>query len=413
MAKSGLADRLYRGEANLNIVGRRKTWFLAAALLVLVALGSFVFRQFHLGIEFEGGTQIIMPASVGTQEEARTAVQRAVESADVPDDTQVSVAQKVGNGADATYSVRTSALSQPEATAVKTALAQDLNIPVERISDNRVSAAWGGQVTRQALLGLGIFLVLVMAYLVIRFEWRMAVAAVSSLLLDLVLTAGVYSLVGFEVTPSTVIGFLTILGFSLYDVVVVFDKVQENTRGITAGSTRTYAEATNLAVNQTLMRSINTGLVALLPVGGLLFIGAGLLGAGTLKDLGLVLFVGMGLGVLSSIVFAAPLLTALKDQEPRIKAHNARVLARRTSARSGDVAPRGERKRASAGATAVVQEDTEDVPAGAGAGTSAGAALAGSTPRPGARPTANRAGGNRGGRPGGAGNRPSGGKKRR
>ena len=173
----------------------------------------------------------------------------------------------------------------------------------------------------------------------------MAVAAVSSLLLDLVLTAGVYSLVGFEVTPSTVIGFLTILGFALYDVVVVFDKVQENTRGITAGSSQTYAEATNLAVNQTLMRSINTGLVALLPVGGLLFIGAGLLGAGTLKDLGLVLFVGMGLGVLNSIMFAAPLLTALKDQEPRIKTHTARVLARR-SGRSTDVAPRGERKRA-------------------------------------------------------------------
>ena len=178
-----------------------------------------------------------------------------------------------------------------------------------------------------------------MAYLVIRFEWRMAVAALSSLLLDLILTAGVYSLVGFEVTPSTVIGFLTILGYALYDVVVVFDKVQENTRGITAGSARTYSEATNLAVNQTLMRSLNTGLVALLPVGGLLFIGAGLLGAGTLKDLGLVLFVGMGFGVISSIMFAAPVLSALKDREPRIKAHTARVLARR-AARSSDVAPR-------------------------------------------------------------------------
>jgi preprotein translocase subunit SecF len=190
-------------------------------------------------------------------------------------------------------------------------------VKAEDVSDDQVSAAWGGQVTRQAVIGLVIFLILVMAYLVIRFEWRMAAAAVSSLLLDLILTAGVYSLVGFEVTPSTVIGFLTILGYSLYDVVVVFDKVQENTRGITAGSTRTYSEATNLAVNQTIMRSINTGLVALLPVGGLLFIGAGLLGAGTLKDLGLVLFVGMGFGVISSIMFAAPVLTALKDRSRR------------------------------------------------------------------------------------------------
>jgi preprotein translocase subunit SecF len=219
----------------------------------------------------------------------------------------------------------------------------------------------------------------------------MAAAAVSSLLLDLILTAGVYSLVGFEVTPSTVIGFLTILGYSLYDVVVVFDKVQENTRGITAGSTRTYSEATNLAVNQTIMRSINTGLVALLPVGGLLFIGAGLLGAGTLKDLGLVLFVGMGFGVISSIMFAAPVLSALKDREPKIKAHTARVLARRAAARSGDVAPRAERQR-QPNATA-----SDEAPA-----------LAASAPRPGSRPTAKR-NTNRGGRPSGPNNRPAGG----
>jgi preprotein translocase subunit SecF len=402
MARKGLADRLYQGEANLNIIGRRNRWFAIAAVLVVIAIGSFVFRQFSLGIEFAGGTQFAIPASSGiTQAEAQTAVQKAVETAGVADKANVSNAQKVGDGGSATYSVRTAALTQDEATSVKQALAKDLNVPVGDISDDRVSAAWGEQVTRQALLGLGIFLVLVLGYLVVRFEWRMAVAAVLSLVLDLILTAGVYSLVGFEVTPSTVIGFLTILGFSLYDVVVVFDKVQENTRGITAGSTRTYAEATNLAVNQTLMRSINTGLVALLPVGGLLFIGAGLLGAGTLKDLGLVLFVGMGLGVLASIMFAAPMLTLLKDQEPRIKSHNARVLARRAAIKSGDVAPRGERKRnpATPAGTPAVPDD--EVPA-----------LAGTSPRPGARPTGKR-NTNRGGRPGGAGNRPSGGSKRR
>jgi preprotein translocase subunit SecF len=391
MASKGFADRLYNGEANLQIVGRRKMWFTIAAALVLIAVGSFVIRGFHLGIEFAGGTQFVIPASVGTQTEAQNAVARAVETAGVAEAADLGPAQKVGNGPDATYTVRTEALSQEESTAVKNALVADLKVPAEEISDNRVSAAWGTQVTQQALLGLGIFLVLVLGYLVVRFEWRMAVAAVSSLLLDLILTAGVYSLVGFEVTPSTVIGFLTILGFSLYDVVVVFDKVQENTRGITSSTTQTYAEATNLAVNQTLMRSINTGLVALLPVGGLLFIGAGLLGAGSLKDLGLVLFVGMGLGVLSSIVFAAPMLSALKDREPRIKSHNARVLARRSSVRSGDVA-RGERSRP-ANATA-----SDEVPA-----------LAGSTPRPGVRPAAKR----NNPRGGGAGNRPSGGQKRR
>jgi preprotein translocase subunit SecF len=394
MAAGSFADRLYRGEANLNIVGRRKMWFTAAAVLVVLALGSFIFRGFHLGIEFSGGTQFSLPAAVQSTDAASDAVTKALQTAGVGDEDTVGAAQQVGSGSDASYTVRTAALSQPEATAVKDQLVKDLGIPADQISDDRVSAAWGGQVTRQAILGLVIFLVLVMVYLIIRFEWRMAVAAVSSLLLDLVLTAGVYSLVGFEVTPSTVIGFLTILGFSLYDVVVVFDKVQENTKGITGGSTRTYGEATNLAVNQTLMRSINTGLVALLPVGGLLFIGAGLLGAGTLKDLGLVLFVGMGLGVLSSIVFASPMLAALKDQEPRIKSHNARVLARRSSVRSGDVA-RGERTRTAA-------EDNDEIPAYAGSPAT-------TTPRPGARPVAKRSTT----RGGGAGNRPSGGQKRR
>jgi preprotein translocase subunit SecF len=391
VASKGFADRLYRGEANLPVIPKRRTWFVVAAALILIAIGSFVFRGFHLGIEFSGGTQFIIPSSVGSADAASNAVRDAIGAANVPP-TDVSIAQKVGNGATATYTVRTAALTQEQADAVKVALVTDTGIAENRISDNRVSAAWGSQVTQQALLGLAIFLVLVMGYLVVRFEWRMAVAAVSSLLIDLVLTAGVYSLVGFEVTPSTVIGFLTILGFSLYDVVVVFDKVQENTRGITAGSVQTYSEATNLAVNQTLMRSINTGLVALLPVGGLLFIGAGLLGAGTLKDLGLVLFVGMGLGVLSSIMFASPLLSALKEQEPRIKTHTARVLSRRAGARSGDVA-RTERPR-----SAVPEEDPAP-------------ALAASAPRPGARPTAKR-NTNRGGRPTG-GNRPSGGGKRR
>jgi len=403
MARNGLATRLYQGEANINIVGRRKLWFLVAGLLVLVAVGSMAFRGFELGIEFAGGTSFSVPAKTAagaslTQDEVSAAVDRAIKKAEPA--AEVGATQKVGSGANESFTVRAPALTAQQAELAKTTLVADLGVKASDVSDDQVSAAWGGQVTRQAVIGLIIFLIVVMAYLVIRFEWRMAVAAVASLLLDLVLTAGVYSLVGFEVTPSTVIGFLTILGYSLYDVVVVFDKVQENTRGITAGSTRTYSEATNLAINQTLMRSLNTGLVALLPVGGLLFIGAGLLGAGTLKDLGLVLFVGMGFGVISSIMFAAPVLSALKDQEPRIKAHTARVLARRAAVKSGDVVTRADRPR-SANAT-----ESEEAPA-----------LASSAPRPGARPAAKRPTGggtnNRGGRPGGAGNRPSGGTKRR
>src|SRR3954452_20314895 len=341
MAGSSLANRLYRGEAGLNIVGRRKMWFTIAAVAVLISIASFVTNGFHRGIEFAGGTKIQVPASVGSLDEARGAVERAVAALPPSADGKaldVASAQRVSNGPAASYQIRTSELNNEQSLAVKNAVAADFGIPADQVSDSRVSAAWGSAVTKQAIIGLLIFVALVMVYLIVRFEWRMAVAAVSSLLLDLVLTAGVYSLVRFEVTRSTVIGFLTILGFSLYDVVVVFDKVQENTRGITAGGSRTYSEAANLAVNQTLMRSINTGLVALLPVGGLLFIGAGLLGAGTLKDLGLVLFVGMGLGVFSSIVFATPVLAALKEQEPRIKAHRQRVLARRAAAaKGGDV----------------------------------------------------------------------------
>jgi preprotein translocase subunit SecF len=403
MARNGLAHRLYTGDAALNIVGRRKMWFAIAAVAVLIAIGSFAVRGFTLGIDFSGGNEFQVPVAVGTINDARDAVTTAVAGlpATADEDHKVVSTQEYGSDKGKTYLVRTTQLTAAESAQVKSALAKDFNIDPTAISDRQVSAAWGKSVTQQAILGLAIFLVLVLIYLVLRFEWRMAVAAVSSLLLDLVLTAGVYSLVGFEVTPSTVIGFLTILGFSLYDVVVVFDKVQENTRGITAGTVRTYSEATNLAVNQTVMRSINTGLVALLPVGGLLFIGAGLLGAGTLKDLGLVLFVGMGLGVLSSIVFAAPVLTALKDQEPRIKAHGQRVLARRAAIASGDVAPRAKAgaKPSAKAAAAKTESDAED------------AALAGSNPRVGARPSGKR-NPNRGGRPGGAGNRPSGSKRR-
>jgi preprotein translocase subunit SecF len=399
MAGSGLANRLYNGEAGLNVVGRRKMWFLIAAVAVLISIGSFVFNGFSLGIEFAGGNKFQVPASVGTQAKASDAFERALSvlpANSKGEKPEIASVQRVAStGGTATYMIRTSQLDPNQTVQVKDAVARELGLQGDQISESRVSAAWGQAVTRQALIGLLVFVALVMVYLILRFEWRMAVAAVSSLVLDLVLTAGVYSLVGFEVTPSTVVGFLTILGFSLYDVVVVFDKVQENTRGITAGGSKTYSEAANLAVNQTLMRSINTGLVALLPVGGLLFIGAGLLGAGTLKDLGLVLFVGMGLGVFSSIVFATPVLATLKEREPRMKAHRQRVLARRAAGKSGDVAARAGARPAATPVTGTEESVS---------------ALAGATPKVGARPAAKRnTGTNRGGgRPGGAGNRPSG-----
>ncbi|MET7672918.1 protein translocase subunit SecF [Micromonospora luteifusca] len=397
MAQNGLASRLYNGEAGLNVVGRRKLWFGVAGVLILIALLSFGLRGFSLGIEFAGGNSFQVPASVGTLEDA----EREVNSALAAQNTglEVATAQKVGGTGGDTYELRTPQLSADQTTAVKGQIAEDLGINADQISGNQVSEAWGSQVTSRALLGLVIFIALVMVYLILRFEWRMAVAAVASLFTNLILTAGIYSLVGFEVTPSTIIGFLTILGFALYDVVVVFDKVQENTRGITANNNQTYGEAANLAVNQSLMRSLNTSVVALLPVGGLLFIGAGLLGAGTLKDLGLVLFVGMAVAFLTSILVATPLLALLKNYDPRIQAHNKRVLARRGALARGEVTGKG--------AVSPAPADATDEPLDPDA-----AALAGAAPKVGARPAGKRPTGTRGGRPGGGGNRPGGAKRR-
>ncbi|WP_194822747.1 protein translocase subunit SecF [Micromonospora sp. S-DT3-3-22] len=399
MAKSGLASRLYRGEAGLNIVGRRNLWFAVAGALVLVAVLSFAVNRFSLGIEFAGGNSFQVPASVGTLEQAEAKVNDAL--AAEGGGAEVVTAQKVGSTSGEYYELRTSQLSADQANAVKAEMAQEFGINADQISGSQVSEAWGSQVTSRALLGLIIFVLVVAAYLVLRFEWRMAVAAIISLFMNLILTAGIYSLVGFEVTPSTIIGFLTILGFALYDVVVVFDKVQENTRGITANNNQTYGEAANLALNQSLMRSLNTSVVALLPVGGLLFIGAGLLGAGTLKDLGLVLFVGMAMAFLTSILLSTPLLVLLKNQDPRIDAHTKRVLARRGAIARGEITPRGAARQAAA-------EEASDEPIDPEA-----AALAGSAPKVGARPVAKRSAGARGGRPsGGGGNRPGGAKRR-
>jgi len=342
---SGFASRLYRGEANLNIVGRRKLWFMVAGGLVLVSVLSLFIIQFTLGIEFKGGNEFQVPTRVGTLAQVEQAVDEAVHRAK-PDAGDIHAGQQIGSGASGVYSIQTPQLDDEQTRAVHAEIVQKFGLQTSEVSDSRVSSSWGRGVTDQALISLLVFLVAVTVYLILRFELRMAVAAVASLLFNLLLTAGVYTLSGFEVTPSTVIGFLTILGFALYDVVVVFDKVQENTRGITGSSTQTYAEATNLALNQTFMRSINTSLVALLPVGGLLFIGAGLLGAGTLKDLGLVLFIGMGVAVYSSLFFATPVLVWLKERDPAILNHTKRVLARRTALKA-----RAEAARAAGGDT--------------------------------------------------------------
>ncbi len=284
--RGSFLTRLYTGTGAFDVVGRRRLWYALFGALVLICVGSIVLRGFNLGIDFTGGTQIQFPAAGAgapvTVEEVRTVYEQAV-------GREPAAVQTVGQGDRASVLIRSEALDPSQTVALKQALfdrfqplGQSGTPAPAAISDSAVSGTWGGQITRQALIALAVFLVLVTLFLALYFERAMAVAALVALVHDVVVTMGVYSLVGFEVTPATVIGLLTILGFSLYDTVVVFDKVKENTRGLLGLTRRTYAEAANLALNQTLMRSINTSLIAVLPVVGLLVIVVGLLGVGTL-----------------------------------------------------------------------------------------------------------------------------------
>ena len=314
--------RLYLGEIGYDFIGKRKLWYAVSAGLILICLGSMIFRQFNLGVEFAGGERFRSPGAV-TQLDAVT---QAVEDAGAV----VTSAQAVG---DNQLVIITADLSEAQSGDVTEAIADAISVDTTDVTNTTTSASWGRDVTSKALQGLLVFLVLVLVFLVIRFQWKMAVGALVALFHDLVITAGVYSLVGFEVTPASVIGLLTILGFSLYDTVVVFDKVDENAKGLVASQRRTYSESTNLAINQVLMRSINTSVFALLPVLGLLYAGVFLIGEGTLQDLALVLFVGLLAGVYSSIFLAAPILCDLKEREPEYQ-----KLAKRLNAKRAGVA---------------------------------------------------------------------------
>ncbi|RJQ87879.1 protein translocase subunit SecF [Amycolatopsis panacis] len=336
--KETFFHRLYVGTGALDIIGARKRWYLFFVLLLLACIGSMVFRGFQLGIEFEGGTQLQLPAHGAHGEITKSQV---IESFQKALGEQPAETQQVGAGSASTFQLRTETLDAASVAKVKQQLFTDLapegsngQPSVAAISDSAVSASWGGEISRQALIALSVFLVAVVIFLAIYFDTRMALAALISLLHDIVVTAGVYSLVGFEVTPATVIGLLTILGFSLYDTVVVFDKVRENSRGLLGLSRRTYAEAANLALNQTLMRSFNTAFIALLPILGLLIVGYILLGSGTLQDLALVQLTGTLVGVLSSVALATPLLVDFKMRDPRYKQQAERVRARRAKAAS-------------------------------------------------------------------------------
>ena len=399
--------RLNAGEAVFDFIGHRKRWYWVSAVLLLLCVGSFIFRGFNFGIEFDGGTQFQFKAATAQPAEVQQVAERA--GAEVENTPQI-----VGAGSTRSIVVKAGELTPAEQDKVESALQTRFG---QQVNVQAVSSSWGSDITKAAIRGLVFFLIAVCIFIAIRFEWKMAVGAIAALFHDLLLTAGIYSIIGFEVSPSTIVGLLTILGFSLYDTVVVFDKVDENARGILGGSRITYSGAANLAVNQTLMRSINTSLIALLPVAGLLFVGAGLLGVGTIKDLALVLFVGLASGAYSSIFLATPIVCELKEREPKYKALAKRVAQRRAAEARGE-APAGTTRRQKApartaaaaatatatkarrGRTAVADEDedlldTEAAPAAeseefvdepAEAPAPAGRGAGSSTPRPGARP---------------------------
>jgi preprotein translocase subunit SecF len=331
MANSGRLRALYRGETRYQFIKYRRRWYIASGVIILISVLSFFVRGFNFGVEFAGGSQFqiqVASTSITTSQ-----VEKAFADAKLPSENSP---QEVGSGSTRQIVVKTKTAGLNQQDAVINTVAKDLKLSADKINPQTVGSDWGHEITVKAIEGLVIFLIVVSIYISIRYQWRMAVAGIVALLHDLILAAGVYSIVGFEVTPSTVVGLLTILGFSLYDTVVVFDKVAENSKDILAGSRQTYSEAANTAVNQTLMRSINTSLISLLPVAGLLIVGVGILGVGTIKDLALILFVGLASGAYSSLFLATPIVVELTEREPAYKALTKRVAAKRASeARKG------------------------------------------------------------------------------
>jgi preprotein translocase subunit SecF len=319
---SGLGGRLYSGETSFNFIGNRRRWYSISAIFILASIAALAIQGLHLGIEFKGGSSYTVNKSGISVEQARASV------ADVGIEGEI-IVQKIG---DSKVRIQTGALTSEQSKAVELALTQAFNVEIESIDTQIVGPSWGKEITKKALYGLFAFLIVIMLFLAMAFEPKMAIAAIVAVVHDVFITVGIYALVGFDVTPATIIGFLTILGYSLYDTVVVFDKVRENTKSVAAVGKYTYSQAANLAVNQTIVRSANTSLIALLPVGSILFVGAGLLGAGTLKDLSLALFIGLAVGTYSSIFIAPPFLASLREKEPAMQALAKRVASRGNSA---------------------------------------------------------------------------------
>ncbi len=327
MARRSFAEfgnALYTGEKSIDFIGRRKTWYLIAAVLIVIAIvGPLLRGGFTFGIEFTGGSQFQIHTAEGQPRDEQPAI-------DAVNEVLPGTAPRVSLVGQTDIRVQTEQLEDTESREVRAALAEAYGVGEDEVTASFIGASWGQDITRQALLGLVVFIIFAALVMAIYFRtWKMSLAALIALFHDLIITAGIYGLSGFEITPAAMIGFLTILGYSLYDTVVVFDKIRENTAPGELTERRTFGEAVNLGVNQTLVRSINTSVVALLPVASILFIGAFVLGAGTLRDIALALFIGILVGAYSTIFIAAPVYAQLRMNEPAIKKHDARVLKTR------------------------------------------------------------------------------------
>jgi preprotein translocase subunit SecF len=320
-----LGGRLYRGEVSFDFVGRQRLWYTISGVILVIAIAALAIARLNFSVDFKGGDiyKITKAAAHLTQPQ----VLSAATAAGAPNTT---IVQQVGSRG---WDVQTPVLGNTVQYNVLHSLAKLAHVSYSQVSLQAVGPSWGSQISGKALEALIAFLIVIVIYLSVAFEWRMAVSALVALAHDIVITVGVYALVRFEVSPATVIGLLTILGYSLYDTVVVFDKVRENTAGLLATRRTRYSDAANLALNQTLVRSINTSLIALLPVVAILAVSVFLLGNGELKDLSLVLFVGMLSGTYSSICIATPVLADLKERQPEYRQLAKQIAQRATSAK--------------------------------------------------------------------------------
>jgi preprotein translocase subunit SecF len=346
------ASRLYNGETEIEFIGRWKLWFLISGVVILIGLAGLGVRGLNLGIDFEGGVSWEAPAGHASVSDVRDAVASAgLVNPNV---------QSLGSSKGTVIRVQAEDASKKTEARVVEAIVKETGSKASSISFNEVGPSWGSEISSKALRALVIFLVLVSAYIALRFEWKMAAATLAALLHDILITVGIYAVFGLPVTPATVIAFLTILGYSIYDGIVVFDRVNENARKLSTSGAMTYSDMVNESMNEVLMRTLNTSITALLPILSLLVVGSFILGATSLEEFATALFIGLLSGAYSSIFVASPALALLKEREARWIALRRRLEGRGLASGAG-----GPLRATGGTATAVVDDSpqtAEDAP---------------------------------------------------